>query len=143
MKISRANREAFRVIVRDAQRQMQLTKTINSRGYMLHLIVKYKRILKESAVSQPESEIEMYWTQENGKQIAISEMSTGHIKNTLAMLEKKGYIATETLVFYLTCRQPTSEGALDCFNRELDVVVNSKHTRYIAIFEAELQSRAI
>ena len=47
MAYSKSNREAFRVVIRDAQRQFQLTRTEKGRSYMLNLIIKYKRMLKE------------------------------------------------------------------------------------------------
>jgi hypothetical protein len=37
----------------------------------------------------------MKWTKQDGTQVEISEMSTEHLKNTLAMLKRKGYVSPE------------------------------------------------
>ena len=81
------------------------------------------------------------WTTKTGSLLDISQMSTQHIKNALAMLERKGYVKTETLVFYLTCPLPRGEAAQYCFDRELGAILDSPTTRYIQLFEDELAKR--
>jgi hypothetical protein len=81
------------------------------------------------------------WKTKKGENILISQMATSHIKNVLKMLKDKGYIGVSTLSFYLTCRPPTAEYALEAFEQEFDRVIEAPTTVYIDLFEEELKKR--
>jgi len=73
--------------------------------------------------------------------IAVEDMDTKHIENTLAMLKRKGFVGAKTLYFYLTCTPPTADGALMGFEQEQNYVLSAPITKFVDIFEDELEHR--
>ena len=83
----------------------------------------------------------MKWKTKEGKLIEVKDMSTSHIKNSLAMLKRKGFIAQSTLKSYLFCPSPRGDMAQYCFDQEFDRILNCPVSSFIDKFESELIKR--
>lgn len=81
------------------------------------------------------------WTTIGGMKIPVDEMSINHIENALAMLKRKGYVKPETVLFYLTCSPPQGDMASYAFDGECDQIFNAPTSKFIKIFEDELERR--
>jgi hypothetical protein len=78
------------------------------------------------------------WITKDGRKIAVKDMATSHIKNTLAMLKAKGFVDLDTLEFYLCGAGPNGEMAQLAFEQEL---MDLKVSPFIDLFEEELNYR--
>ena len=81
------------------------------------------------------------WKTKDGRQIEIKDMETSHIKNTLAMLKRKGFISPKTLSYYLFGPTPNGDGANDAYEMEFNNLVNRPISPFINYFEDELIRR--
>lgn len=81
------------------------------------------------------------WTMRDGQKIALKDMKTSHIENSLNMLKRNGFISTRTLAFYLATPGPTGEMAQMCFEQEFAGVISAPVTPWIDLFEEELEWR--
>jgi len=84
---------------------------------------------------------EQLWRTKDGREVKAKDMSFSHLTNSLAMLKRKGFIDPKTYECYINCPPPTAEGALDAFEQELDIVLNSPVSPFIGIFEREIERR--
>lgn len=80
------------------------------------------------------------WIMKDGTQINVKNMETSHIKNSLAMLKRKGFIAQSTFESYFCC-YPRGDMAQMAFDQEFDEVMKSPVSQFIDIFENELEAR--
>lgn len=81
------------------------------------------------------------WRMKNGEWIDISDMSTPHIRACLDLLKRRGYVGASTVVFYVSCPEPSGDMASLEFDRECEEVFNAKiHPCYDEL-EAELKRR--
>jgi len=85
----------------------------------------------------------MKWKTKDGEKLEISQMSTSHIENTLAMLKRNGFCSAKMFHFYMTCGEPNGEMAQVVFDKELDYWLGKTPTKYIDEFEKELENRRI
>lgn len=84
----------------------------------------------------------MKWKTKDGREIEVKDMETSHIKNTLKMLEKNGFIAASTLDFYLGCSGPSGgDGAQMAFERECDYIFSKFPSKKMDEMESELKKR--
>jgi len=83
----------------------------------------------------------MKWKTKCGDELEVSEMETSHVVNSLNMLNRNHFISPKTLNFYLTCKPPTAEIALDCFEQELAEILECPVSEFVDIFEDELERR--
>lgn len=84
----------------------------------------------------------MQWTTKDGRKLNVNDMSTQHIKNSLAMLKRKGHVSAKTLLFYLNCPEPGGDGAQMAFEEELDSAIKNANP-FIDAFEEELKTRPV
>ncbi len=85
----------------------------------------------------------MKWIMQNGEEIEISKMETRHIRNSIAMLERKGFISESTSDFYLSTDRPNGEAAQDLFDMELHQVLEAPVSPFLDAFKEELQNRGV
>ena len=64
---------------------------------------------------------ERKWTTKDGRVLNISDMTTEHIKNTIAMLERKGFVTPKDFSYYFSCVHQGDIAQME-FERELDRV---------------------
>lgn len=88
------------------------------------------------------------WTTKDGRRIRICDMEDDHLLHTIRLLQRVAETKRiKSVVFYTTCEQPTSDGALDCFNREFDSVMDAELEDYLPrIYEnlgAEVNRRGL
>ena len=81
------------------------------------------------------------WKTKDGKSLLPSEMETEHIENALAYLKRQGYVGPSTVKFYVSCPLPTGDVAEDLFYREFDSVLDAPVSKFVDLFEAELERR--
>lgn len=84
---------------------------------------------------------EAQWRTRDGRIIAVRDMDTNHIQNTLAMLRRKGFVGPRTVLAYLSGPRPSGDGAQDAFNEELAEIATRPINPFVDIFEAELERR--
>ena len=80
------------------------------------------------------------WTTKDGRELKIAEMTTGHIENALAMLERNGSISMAHLNVYLRGPEPRGDGAQMAFESEFQYVCDNVHPA-IDAFREELERR--
>lgn len=85
---------------------------------------------------------EIMWKTKDGKEIAIKDMTTEHIQNTIKFLKRHGFISNDTLDFYLYSPGPQGEMAQYCFEQEVDEIISRPTTSYLDAFETELKRRS-
>ena len=81
------------------------------------------------------------WTCQDGRQIAVKDMTIPHIRNALAMLKRKGMVGPRTLAPYLFGTGPMGEAASAAFDAEFNELLQRPVDRFVDVFEAELRSR--
>lgn len=73
------------------------------------------------------------WTTNDGRRLRICDMTDDHLLNTIRLLQRFAEAERiKSTVFYATCTPPESDGALDCFNREFDAVMDSTYEDYVS-----------
>lgn len=77
------------------------------------------------------------WKCLDGRQIAVTDMDTAHIKNTLAMLNRKGFVSPQDAA-RMVVNPPSGDHAHDAWESELDTL---RVSPFIPIFEKELAAR--
>ena len=85
----------------------------------------------------------MKWNTKDGREIEITKMSTSHIKNTLMMLKRNGYVSTKEYFDNISLL-PNFQGEMAQFEaeREWDYYLeHTKPTKYIKLFKDELNRR--
>ena len=81
------------------------------------------------------------WKQKDGIKIKIKDMSIFHLKNSIAMMKRNGYVSTDTLNFYLTCEGPNGDMAQMAFEQELDHIIDQPVSSTLSALERELKKR--
>ena len=81
------------------------------------------------------------WKMRDGSKIKIKDMSTSHIRNAIAMMERNGWISTDTLNFYLSCGEPQGEQAQYTFWAEQDRILEAPCSSVMTALERELKRR--
>lgn len=79
----------------------------------------------------------------DGTKIKIRDMSTNHLRNTLAMLQRKGWVSTDTLNFYMTCSEPNGEMAQVAFEQEQRAIFEAPCSNTMSALERELKKREV
>ena len=87
------------------------------------------------------NDTEPVWTTKDGKCIPVSDMTTSHIENALAMLKRNGVVSPSTLEFYTTCEGPNGEMAQVAFENECRMVFSAPVHPAVDWFENELKKR--
>ena len=85
--------------------------------------------------------MEETWKTKDGKEIPIENMTTQHIKNTIALLERKGFVSPETLRFYTSGPTPFGECAQLAYEEEQDIVFEAPVSKQLSALEDELNRR--
>ena len=83
------------------------------------------------------------WKQKDGTKIKIKDMSTNHIRNSINMMKKNGYVSSDTLNFYLTCEGPNGEMAQMAFEQEQDIIFSAPCSSTMSALERELNKREV
>ena len=86
---------------------------------------------------------ELVWTTEDGREYQIKDMDTSHLKNTLNMLKRNGYVSTRTVMHYVGGPLPTGDCAQDAFDLELDEVLSRAPLHCMTAMEFELEKREL
>ena len=81
------------------------------------------------------------WRTKDGRYIDPHNMTTSHIKNTLAMLKYHGFVGPSTVSFYLSGPMPHGEMAMDAYEQEFDHVLDAPVSKFVDVFEAILKER--
>ena len=81
------------------------------------------------------------WKMRDGTKIKIKDMSTSHIRNTINMLKRNGWVSTDTLNFYLTCEGPNGEMAQMAFEQEQNAIFRAPCSDHLSALERELKKR--
>jgi len=85
--------------------------------------------------------MEKYWKTREGVKVEISKMDDNHLKNTVNMLNRKGFISKETLMFYICCPEPTGDMGQMAFEQEFQQVLESPVCPVMGKLEKELEKR--
>lgn len=83
------------------------------------------------------------WKMRNGKLIKIAEMTDTHLKAAYKMLKLQGMVSPSTVKFYLSCKAPNGDMALDAFYDEFDRIMSSSVSTFVDIFEKEAEKRKL
>lgn len=78
------------------------------------------------------------WTQRDGTKIAVKDMTTSHVRNSLKMLIRNGFSSARDYYVCLYGPQPRGEMACDALDRALD---DAKPNQFVDIFRADLKRR--
>jgi len=81
------------------------------------------------------------WKTRDGTEIKIKGMSTSHIRNSIAMMKKNGFVSTDTLNFYLTVEGPNGDMAQMAFEQEQDMIFGAPCSSTMSALERELKRR--
>jgi len=78
------------------------------------------------------------WKTRDGRVIPVVDMTDDHLRNTLRMIQRAGYVHSKQFVSLLmyACSEFTPDGAADAAKQEWEVARCSKHTDAI-LDEAE------
>jgi hypothetical protein len=82
-----------------------------------------------------------YWKTRDGRILYIDEMTTEHLRNTVKMLESKGFVSVSQKQFYFNAPQPSGDGALLAFEREQAQVFEAPLCPQLDALRAELKKR--
>jgi hypothetical protein len=82
-----------------------------------------------------------YWKTKDGRILYIDEMTTEHLRNTIAMLERKGFVSVSQKQFYFNAPQPNGDGALLAFEREQAQVFEAPLCPQLDALRHELKKR--
>ena len=77
----------------------------------------------------------------DGKKINIKDMSTNHIRNAIAMLQRNGWVSLDTLNFYMTCAEPNGDMAQMAFEQEQRAIFEAPCSNHLSALERELKKR--
>ncbi len=83
------------------------------------------------------------WKQRDGTKIKIKDMSTGHVRNALNMMQRNGWVSSDTLNFYLTCGEPNGDMAQMAFEQEQRAIFEAPCSNTMSALERELKKREI
>ena len=89
------------------------------------------------------SKNDLLWTTKDGQRINPQDMTTSHIKNSLAMLKRHGVVGPSAVSFYRTGPMPHGDMALEAYFREFDEVLNAPVSEFVDVFEAILGEREV
>ncbi len=79
------------------------------------------------------------WQTKAGIRVPVSSMTTGHIRNALAMLKRNGFVSESAVAMgYMSLGGTMGEEAECYLEQELE---HAKVSRFIDIFEQELAHR--
>jgi len=106
-------------------------------------ILRDGNVVRQGYVEIPRNGGNMNWQTKDGRSIPVSEMETEHIQSALAMLKQRGFVSPKTPSFYVACSLPQGEMAQDAFDRELDAVFDAPCSKFIDLFQEELEKRGI
>ena len=81
------------------------------------------------------------WTKKDGTEIPVEEMSTEHIKNTLAMLERNGFCSKKEIAFFLLGHKPQGDAAQIAYDMEFNEKNKKFPMDWVDIFQDELRFR--
>lgn len=83
------------------------------------------------------------WRTREGHPVHVSAMTGAHLRNSLAMLRRKGFIGERTLNAYLSTPGPGGDMAQVAFAEELDAVLEAPVNPYVDLLEDELRRRGL
>ncbi len=81
------------------------------------------------------------WTTKDGREVAVPDMETSHIRNCIRMLKRKGFVAPSTVEAVMSCSEPSGEAAQDLFFQELRAICRAPRTHFLDLFDIELAQR--
>jgi len=81
------------------------------------------------------------WKMRDGTKIKIKDMSTSHIRNSIAMMKRNGWVSTDTLNFYMSCDGPQGDMAQLAFDQECDRIFEAPCSSTMTALERELKKR--
>lgn len=94
-------------------------------------------------MSKPDFSI---WRTRDGREIPIVQMDTGHLKNTVAFLRKRGWITQKEAIpppsFPMLNGEYAQYFAEQEWNTEMDRCLSQKISRRLALMEIELRKRS-
>jgi hypothetical protein len=83
------------------------------------------------------------WKTRDGTKIKIKDMSTSHIRNAISMMERNGYVSTDTLNFYVNCGEPQGDMAQMAFDQECNRIFVAPCSSTMTALERELKKREV
>jgi hypothetical protein len=81
------------------------------------------------------------WVTEDGREIPITKMTDNHLRNTINLMARKGFISSDTLNFYLGTEGPSGDMAQMAFESELTYVIGCTPSEILGAMEKELKKR--
>lgn len=83
----------------------------------------------------------MEWQSKDGRRTEICDMETSHLKNTVAMLNRRGAVSISDRESMLCCSPPNGDMASYYFDQEFDTIFSSPVCRELDELRAELKKR--
>lgn len=82
-----------------------------------------------------------YWKTADGRILDTDKMTTEHLRNTINMLERKGFVSISQKQFYFNAPIPNGEGAVLAFERECDQALEAPICPQLDALRHELKKR--